>query len=495
MATIALRRGSESDKVKQLQAFLFPMNPEEWDGVYGPKTEGMVKQFQRSRGLTPDGIVGDLTAKVFNDVIPFSNPLGIGNMEPTLTSNQAYQLADAGSTGNEELIESSLENVANNTFTLEDTEDTEDTEEIVVEDLSPPTTVTDPVIEEDTSSSIPGVVNDSSELANEFDAYVINSTFNTNNTGDSNSFLAYAAQSDQDFMRNSEYYSSVNEKQLSASAMATEYMSAFGLPTTLIPKLMAVFQDGIPSSSVLPFIRSTSEYKAKFPAMSVRREQGLSPLNEAQYLNLQDGYTRIIDSAGIDRKFMTAEDTANLIGRDVSLNEFQSRVALAEEAANAADPQTISLLQDQYNYTTGDITSLYLDVDRTKNIVDARRVLNSANLATSADKILGGIGETANVTGKTARSLKYELGDLLRRANVQERELQAQLNPARALTSNLVGEQVVDEGTVARGIFNLDRDSSDTIRRRRENRLTGFQGNSGMAASGQGGLGFGTTNT
>ena len=296
-------------------------------------------------------------------------------------------------------------------------------------------------------------------------------------------------------MRNSEYYSSVNEKQLSASAMATEYMSAFGLPTTLIPKLMAVFQDGIPSSSVLPFIRSTSEYKAKFPAMSVRREQGLSPLNEAQYLNLQDGYTRIIDSAGIDRKFMTAEDTANLIGRDVSLNEFQSRVALAEEAANAADPQTISLLQDQYNYTTGDITSLYLDVDRTKNIVDARRVLNSANLATSADKILGGIGETANVTGKTARSLKYELGDLLRRANVQERELQAQLNPARALTSNLVGEQVVDEGTVARGIFNLDRDSSDTIRRRRENRLTGFQGNSGMAASGQGGLGFGTTNT
>ena len=489
MATIALRRGSESNKVKQLQAFLFPMNPEKWDGIFGRETEGMVTQFQKSRGLTPDGIVGDLTAKVFNDVIPFANPLGIGNTEPTLTSNQAYQLADAGSTGDEELIESSLENVANNTFTLEDTED-------IVESPSPSTDVPDvPDDPDDPVSGIGDGGNNDGDLGQEFDAFNISSFDPTMNSGDSNAYRAYGAQIDQDFARDSEYYTSIDEPQLGATAMATEYISLFGLPKSLVPQIMGAFQNGMPSSSILPFIRSTSEYNFKFPAMQARRNSGLSPLNEAEYLDLQDGYTRLIDSAGIDRKFMTAEDTERLIQRDVSLNEFQSRVALAEEAANSADSETIKLLRDQYNYLQGDITSLYLDVDKTKNIVDARRVMNSANLATSADRILGGIGESANVTGKTSRSIKYELGDLLRRANVQERELQAQLNPARALTSNLVGEQTIDEGTVARGTFNLDTVSSDTVRRRKENRLTNFQGSSGLGASGQGGLGFGTTNT
>ena len=496
MATIALRRGSESNKVKQLQAFLFPMNPEKWDGVFGPETEGMVTQFQKSRGLTPDGIVGDLTAKVFNDVIPFANPLGIGNMEPTLTSNQAYELADAGSTGDEELIESSLENVANNTFTLEDTED-------IVESPSPITD--DPIVPgapDNPSDPVLGIddgVNNGPDLGQEFDTFNINSSeFNKPFTdGDMGAARAYVPdRMNDDLYRNNTSYDKFDDSsKLTASGMASEYISAFGLPDTLAPFLMNMFYDGVPSSAILPAIRQTPEYKTKFPAMEIRRVQGLAPLNEAQYLDLQDGYYALTDAAGIDRQFMSPVDTEVLIGNDVSLNEFQSRVALAEEASKAADPETIKLLRDQHNYSQGDIISLYLDVDKTKNVVDARRVMNSANLATAADRILGGIGETANVTNKTSRSIKYELGDLLRRANVQERELQAQLNPARALTSNLVGEQAIDEGTVARGTFNLDKESTDTVRRRKANRLTNFQGNSGLGASGQGGLGFGTTNT
>ena len=232
MATIALRRGSESNKVKQLQAFLFPMNPEKWDGIFGQETEGMVRQFQKSRGLSPDGIVGDLTAKVFNDVIPFANPLGIGNMEPTLTSNQAYELADAGSTGDEELIESSLENVANNAFTLEDTED-------IVESPSPITD--DPIVSgapDNSSDPVPGVddgVNNGSDLEQEFEAFNISSFDPTMNSGDSNEYGAYRPQIGQDFARDSEYSTSIDEPRLGATAMATEYISSFGLPKSLVP--------------------------------------------------------------------------------------------------------------------------------------------------------------------------------------------------------------------------------------------------------------------
>lgn len=52
-----LRRPSEGDLVKKIQTLLGV----EVDGDFGPKTEAAVRQFQRDKGLVPDGIVGPLT--------------------------------------------------------------------------------------------------------------------------------------------------------------------------------------------------------------------------------------------------------------------------------------------------------------------------------------------------------------------------------------------------------------------------------------------------
>jgi N-acetyl-anhydromuramyl-L-alanine amidase AmpD len=58
-----LRRGSRGDEVldaqRRLQAAGFDPGP--LDGVFGPKTLGAVIAFQRSRGVTADGIVGPRT--------------------------------------------------------------------------------------------------------------------------------------------------------------------------------------------------------------------------------------------------------------------------------------------------------------------------------------------------------------------------------------------------------------------------------------------------
>ena len=59
-----LRRGSSGDRVSEMQRKL-----KNWgyydgsvDGVFGQGTESAVKYFQRSNGLTPDGVVGRATA-------------------------------------------------------------------------------------------------------------------------------------------------------------------------------------------------------------------------------------------------------------------------------------------------------------------------------------------------------------------------------------------------------------------------------------------------
>ncbi|MBU5427876.1 LysM peptidoglycan-binding domain-containing protein [Tissierella pigra] len=55
-----LRQGSRGADVVRLQQLLLGhgFNPGAIDGIFGPNTHSAVVAFQRSRGLTPDGIVG-----------------------------------------------------------------------------------------------------------------------------------------------------------------------------------------------------------------------------------------------------------------------------------------------------------------------------------------------------------------------------------------------------------------------------------------------------
>jgi peptidoglycan hydrolase-like protein with peptidoglycan-binding domain len=63
MAEPLLKKGSTGDAVRQLQQALKDLgyDPGDVDGQFGSNTESAVKAFQRDRGLTVDGIVGDIT--------------------------------------------------------------------------------------------------------------------------------------------------------------------------------------------------------------------------------------------------------------------------------------------------------------------------------------------------------------------------------------------------------------------------------------------------
>ena len=63
MAEPLLKKGSTGEVVKQLQQALKDLGYDVGavDGQFGTKTEQAVKAFQQDRGLTVDGIVGDIT--------------------------------------------------------------------------------------------------------------------------------------------------------------------------------------------------------------------------------------------------------------------------------------------------------------------------------------------------------------------------------------------------------------------------------------------------
>ncbi len=58
------RRGANGDFVKQIQAKVGT----DVDGNFGPKTEAAVREFQRTQGLVPDGIVGPRTWSALDGV-------------------------------------------------------------------------------------------------------------------------------------------------------------------------------------------------------------------------------------------------------------------------------------------------------------------------------------------------------------------------------------------------------------------------------------------
>ena len=60
MATLLLKKGDKGENVKILQKALGGITV---DGDFGAKTEAAVKAFQKSKGLTADGIVGSATQK------------------------------------------------------------------------------------------------------------------------------------------------------------------------------------------------------------------------------------------------------------------------------------------------------------------------------------------------------------------------------------------------------------------------------------------------
>jgi peptidoglycan hydrolase-like protein with peptidoglycan-binding domain len=63
MAEPLLRKGSTGEAVRQLQQALKDLgyDPGGVDGQFGGKTESAVRAFQGDRGLTVDGIVGEIT--------------------------------------------------------------------------------------------------------------------------------------------------------------------------------------------------------------------------------------------------------------------------------------------------------------------------------------------------------------------------------------------------------------------------------------------------
>lgn len=149
------------------------------------------------------------------------------------------------------------------------------------------------------------------------------------------------------------------QQRESAIAVLTERFGTYGL-TTLIPKIRELAIEGATEATITLQLMETEEYKRRFRANQDRIKKNLAVLSPGDYLNLEDKYRQILRAYGL-RQFDTDDYVTQFIANDVSTAELSSRVQLAVQRVQNADPAVLNTLNRFYGIGNTDLVAYALD--------------------------------------------------------------------------------------------------------------------------------------
>ena len=189
----------------------------------------------------------------------------------------------------------------------------------------------------------------------------------------------------------------------SAYDLLFEQFSRYGMGS-LVEPLKQFIQQGISSSEFTLRLRDTDAYKKRFAANASRIAKGLSALNEAEYIGLEDQYQNIMRQYGLPASYYTRGDMGRqegfekFLANDVSAAELEDRVMTAQSRVINANPEVLASLKQFYpGITNGDILAYTLDPD--KALTDIKRKVTAAEIGGSA--VQAGLG----ISGTRAEEL------------------------------------------------------------------------------------------
>ena len=167
----------------------------------------------------------------------------------------------------------------------------------------------------------------------------------------------------------------------------------------LVEPLKQFIQDGISASEFTLRLRDTDAYKKRFAANAARIGKGLSALNEAEYIGLEDQYQNIMRQYGLPASYYTRGDMGRqegfekFLANDVSAAELEDRVMTAQSRVLNANPEVLSSLKSFYpDITNGDILAYTLDP--TKGLASIKRKVTAAEIGAGAMQAGLGISGT-----------------------------------------------------------------------------------------------------
>jgi LysM repeat protein len=133
----------------------------------------------------------------------------------------------------------------------------------------------------------------------------------------------------------------------------------YGLET-LTDTIKQLAVDGATESTVTLALQNTDAYKVRFKANEDRAKAGLTVLQPAEYLNLEDSYRQVLRAYGL-KQFDNDAYVQQFIANDVSATELSNRVVTAVQRVQNADPAIQKQLRDYYGVGATDLVAYVLD--------------------------------------------------------------------------------------------------------------------------------------
>ena len=204
--------------------------------------------------------------------------------------------------------------------------------------------------------------------------------------------LAYAKAQDEKAKRN-------------AFALLKDVFTQYGLGD-LGATLETLMKEGYEPEEATLALKTDPRYNApyikRFRGNELRRSAGLNVLSEAEYLGLEDDYTKTLKSYGLENYFgvdrtIKQSAIADVIGADISAIEFTDRVSTAVDRVKMADPATKNAFQQFYGIGEADLVQYFLD--------PKKALVNLKEKATAAEIGGAAIGQGLAATITSAEDL------------------------------------------------------------------------------------------
>lgn len=146
-------------------------------------------------------------------------------------------------------------------------------------------------------------------------------------------------------------------------SVLTSRFGQYGLGS-LVNKIKELAVDGATEATITLALQETEEYKQRFAANQDRIKKNLAVLSPAEYLATEDAYRQTLRAYGLNQ-FDNDQYVRQFISNDVSPQELSSRVSIAVQRVQNADPAVTKTLRDYYGIGVSDMVGYILDPNQT----------------------------------------------------------------------------------------------------------------------------------
>jgi hypothetical protein len=248
----------------------------------------------------------------------------------------------------------------------------------------------------------------------------------------------------------------------------------------LVEPLKQFIQQGMSSSEFTLRLRDTDAYKKRFAANAERISKGLSAIDEATYIDLEDQYQNVMRNYGLPTSYYTRGDMGRqegfekFIANDVSAPELEDRIVTAQKRVINANPEVAFALKNFYpDITNGDILAYTLD---------PKNALESIKRKVTASEI-GGAALSQGLTTSLGGAEGLAAYGVTKDQAQQGYQAIAGILPRGSQLADIYGEQPYTQQTAEAEVFGTQ--GSAEARKRREKLVSleqgAFSGSSGVS--------------